>query len=253
MTKLLEIKNIHTKVKDLNKVILKGLDLTVNKGEVHVIMGPNGAGKSTLANTIFNNPEYEKTEGSIIFDGEDITNEKVNEIAKKGIFMSFQTPEEIPGITVAHFLKTAKGAVSDEKVNLYNFSKEVEDYMDKLSIPSKTINRDLNVGFSGGEKKKNEILQMLVLNPKLAILDETDSGLDVDAINIVSNGINLLKNDNNSIIIITHSTKLLKNINVDYVHILVDGKIVKTGDASLADEIDKHGYKEIIEDAKNEN
>ena len=253
MAKLLEIKNIHTKVRDLDKVILKGLDLTVNKGEVHVIMGPNGAGKSTLANTIFNNPEYEKTEGTILFDGEDITNEKVNEIAKKGIFMSFQTPEEIPGITVAHFLKTAKGAVSDEKINLYNFSKEVEDYMDKLSIPSKTINRDLNVGFSGGEKKKNEILQMLVLNPKLAILDETDSGLDVDAINIVSNGINLLKNDKNSIIIITHSTKLLKNINVDYVHILVDGRIVKTGDASLADEIDKHGYKEIIEEAKNEN
>ncbi len=253
MTKLLEIKNIHTKVKDTDKVILKGLDLTVNKGEVHVIMGPNGAGKSTLANTIFNNPEYEKTEGTIFFDGCDITNEKVNEIAKKGIFMSFQTPEEIPGITVAHFLKTAKSAVSDEKINLYNFSKEVEDYMNKLSIPSKTINRDLNVGFSGGEKKKNEILQMLVLNPKLAILDETDSGLDVDAINIVSNGINLLKNDNNSIIIITHSTKLLKNINVDYVHILVDGKIVKTGDASLADEIDKFGYKEIIEELKNEN
>ena len=253
MAKLLEIKNIHTKVKDSDKVILKGLDLTVNKGEVHVIMGPNGAGKSTLANTIFNNPEYEKTEGTIIFDGEDITDEKVNEIAKKGIFMSFQTPEEIPGITVAHFLKTAKNAISDEKINLYNFSKEVEDYMDKLSIPSKTINRDLNVGFSGGEKKKNEILQMLVLNPKLAILDETDSGLDVDAINIVSNGINLLKNDKNSIIIITHSTKLLKNINVDYVHILVDGKIVKTGDASLADEIDKFGYKEIIEESKNEN
>ena len=253
MTKLLEIKNIHTKVKDSDKVILKGLDLTVNKGEVHVIMGPNGAGKSTLANTIFNNPEYEKTEGTIIFDGEDITDEKVNEIAKKGIFMSFQTPEEIPGITVAHFLKTAKNAISDEKINLYNFSKEVEDYMDKLSIPSKTINRDLNVGFSGGEKKKNEILQMLVLNPKLAILDETDSGLDVDAINIVSNGINLLKNDKNSIIIITHSTKLLKNINVDYVHILVDGKIVKTGDSSLADEIDKFGYKEIIEELKNEN
>ena len=174
MKKLLEIKNIHTKVKDLDKQILKGLDLTVNKGEIHVIMGPNGAGKSTLANTIFNNPEYEKTEGTIIFDGKDITNEKVNNIAKAGIFMSFQTPEEIPGITVAQFLKSAKQNVSEEKVNLYNFSKEVEDFMNKLSIPTKNTTRDLNVGFSGGEKKKNEILQMLVLNPKLAILDETD-------------------------------------------------------------------------------
>lgn len=253
MEKLLEIKNIHTKVKDLDKNILKGLDLTVNKGEVHVIMGPNGAGKSTLANTIFNNPEYEKLEGTITFDGEDITNAKVNEIAKKGIFMSFQSPEEIPGITVAHFLKTTKNAISDEKMNLYKFSKEVEDYMNKLSIPTKNTNRDLNVGFSGGEKKKNEILQMLVLNPKLAILDETDSGLDVDAINIVSNGINLFKNDNNSIIIITHSTKILKNIDIDYVHVLVDGKIVKTGDATLAEEIDKNGYKDILEELKNEN
>ena len=250
MTKLLEIKNIYTKVKDTDKEILKGLDLTINKGEIHVIMGPNGAGKSTLANTIFNNPEYEKTEGTIKFDGEDITDEKVNEIAKKGIFMSFQSPEEIPGITVAHFLKTAKNAINDEKINLYNFSKEVEDYMNKLSIPTKYTTRDLNVGYSGGEKKKNEILQMLVLNPKLAILDETDSGLDVDAINIVSNGINLFKNDNNSIMIITHNNKILKNIHVDYVHILVDGKIIKTGDASLADEIDKNGYKEIIEEYK---
>ena len=253
MKKLLEIKNIHTKVKDLDKQILKGLDLTVNSGEIHVIMGPNGAGKSTLANTIFNNPEYEKTEGSIYFDGKDITNEKVNNIAKSGIFMSFQTPEEIPGITVAQFLKSAKQNVSEEKINLYKFSKEVEDYMNKLSIPTKNTTRDLNVGFSGGEKKKNEILQMLVLNPKLAILDETDSGLDVDAINIVSNGINLFKNDNNSVIIITHSTKLLKNLNVDYVHVLVDGKIVLSGDASLANRIDKEGYKNIIEGLKNEN
>lgn len=253
MTKLLEIKNIHTKVKDLDKQILKGLDLTINKGEIHVIMGPNGAGKSTLANTIFNNPEYEKTEGTIFFEGEDITDEKVNEIAKKGIFMSFQTPEEIPGITVAHFLKTTKSAISDEKINLYNFSKEVEEYMNKLSIPTKYTTRDLNVGYSGGEKKKNEILQMLVLNPKLAILDETDSGLDVDAINIVSNGINLFKNDNNSILIITHNNKILNNIHPDYVHVLVDGKIIKTGDASLANEIDKNGYKNIIEEYKSNN
>ena len=253
MKKLLEIKNLHTKVKDLDKQILKGLDLTVNKGEIHVIMGPNGAGKSTLANTIFNNPEYEKTKGTIYFDGKDITNEKVNNIAKAGIFMSFQTPEEIPGITVAQFLKSAKQNVSDEKLNLYNFSKEVEDYMNKLNIPTKNTTRDLNVGFSGGEKKKNEILQMLVLNPKLAILDETDSGLDVDAINIVSNGINLFKNDNNSVIIITHSTKLLNNLNVDYVHVLVDGRIVLSGDHTLADRIDKEGYKEIIEGLKNEN
>ena len=185
MEKLLEIKDLYTITTDEErKEILKGLNLTINKGEIHVIMGPNGSGKSTLANTILNNPRYEKTSGEINFLGENINNSKTSDIAKKGIFMSFQTPEEIPGVSVAHFLKTAKNSISDKKVSLYEFQKEIREHMEKLNINEEYLNRDLNVGFSGGEKKKQEILQLLTLNPKLAILDETDSGLDVDAIKI---------------------------------------------------------------------
>jgi len=246
MKKLLEIKNLQANAVDDGKPILKGLDLTINKGEVHVIMGPNGSGKSTLANTIFNNPRYIVTEGDILFDGESIKGVKVDDIAKKGLFMSFQIPEEIPGVTVAQFLKTAKTNITGEKINLLKFSDEVEENMEKLGIDKKYLNRELNVGFSGGEKKKNEILQMLLLKPKLAILDETDSGLDVDAIKTVVKGINLYKNENNSVLIITHSTKILQGLNVDKVHVLVDGKIVKTGDYNLALEIDKFGYKEYL-------
>ncbi len=247
MEKLLEIKNLKTIAEDdPNKNILKGLDLTINQGEIHVIMGPNGSGKSTLANTIFSSPRYIITDGKIIFENEDITGKATNEIAKKGIFMSFQTPEEIPGISLAQFLKTTKASISGEKPNLYQFTKEVDKYMKELDMKYETVNREFNVGFSGGEKKKNEILQMLLLNPKLAILDETDSGLDVDAINTVSKGIDLFKNENNSVLIITHSTKILKKLKVDKVHILVDGKIVKTGDYSLAKEIEENGYREYI-------
>ena len=246
MEKLLEIKNLKTIAVDDGSDILKGLDLVINKGEVHVIMGPNGSGKSTLANTIFNNPRYEIKDGDIYFDGERINDLNTAERAKKGLFMSFQTPEDIPGITVAHFLKTAKNAISDERLNLFKFSKEVEEKMKELDMDPSYVNRELNVGFSGGEKKKNEILQLLILNPKLAILDETDSGLDVDAIKTVSKGINLYKNDDNALLIITHSTKILKSLKVDYVHILVDGKIVYTGDASLAKEIDENGYANYI-------
>ena len=241
--KLLNIKDLYTIAEDdNNKQILKGLDLKINKGEVHVIMGPNGSGKSTLANTIFNNPRYIITEGNIIFDGEEITKLKPDEIARKGLFMSFQLPEEIPGITLADFLKSSKNSYSNEKVNLYTFAKEIKDNMKKLDMNPEYINRELNVGFSGGEKKKNEILQMLTLNPKLAILDETDSGLDVDAIKTVSKGISLFKNDNNAVLIITHSTKILKELKVDYVHVLVDGKIVLSGDSSLASKIEEEGY-----------
>ena len=247
MEKLLEIQNLNTIAEDdHNKKILKGLNLEINEGEIHVIMGPNGSGKSTLANTIFHSPRYIVTDGNISFEGETITNLSTDKIAKKGIFMSFQTPEEIPGITLAHFLKTTKTSISGEKPNLYQFTKDVDSYIKKLDMNYETVNREFNVGFSGGEKKKNEILQMLLLNPKLAILDETDSGLDVDAINIVSKGINLFKNESNAVLIITHSTKILKELEVDKVHILVDGKIVKTGDSSLANEIEKNGYKEYI-------
>lgn len=241
MEKLLEIKDLHASAKD--KDILKGLNLTINKGEVHVIMGPNGAGKSTLANVIFNNPLYNfKRSGSIEFEGENISDLKTNEIAKKGIFMSFQSPEEIPGISTLNFLKYAKNKVSGEPVKTFKFKFLLKKYIDELNMNPKLIDRNLNVGFSGGEKKKNEILQMLVLEPKLAILDETDSGLDVDAIKIVSKGIDMYKNENNAVLIITHNNRILESLKVDYVHVLVDGKIVKTGNADLATEIEKEGY-----------
>lgn len=247
MSELLNIKNLCTIAEDDNdKHILKGLDLVINKGEIHVIMGPNGSGKSTLANTIFSSPRYIITDGSITLDNEDITGLSTDKIAKKGVFMSFQTPVEIPGVSLANFLKTTKKAISGVKPNIFSFQKEVEGYMNELNMKSEYVSRDFNVGFSGGEKKKNEILQMLILNPKLAILDETDSGLDVDAIRTVSKGINMFKNDENAVLIITHSTKILENLKVDKVHILVDGKIIKTGDSSLAAEIEKNGYSEFI-------
>ena len=240
---LLNIKDLYAKVGE--KEILKGLNLKINKGEVHVIMGPNGAGKSTLANIILNNPQYEVTNGEITLDGENIKGFKTDEIAKKGIFMSFQIPEEVPGISVTNFLKAAKTARSDEPIKIFAFKKELEENMKKLNMNPTYSTRDLNVGFSGGEKKKNEILQLLTLNPKLAILDETDSGLDVDAIKTVSKGINMFKTDENAVLIITHSTKILQDIKVDFVHILIDGKIVKTGDGSLANTIEKEGYEKF--------
>lgn len=243
MEKLLEIKDVYAGAYD--KDILKGLNLIINKGEVHVIMGPNGAGKSTLANVILNNPQYIKNSGDIIFDGENINNLKTNEIAQKGIFMSFQSPEEIPGISTLNFLKYAKNKISGEPVKSFKFKFLLKKYIDELNMNPKLVERNLNVGFSGGEKKKNEILQMLVLEPKLAILDETDSGLDVDAIRTVSKGINMYKNDDNAVLIITHNNKILENLHVDYVHVLVDGKIVKTGDASLATQIEKEGYEKF--------
>ena len=239
---ILEIKNLRVSVEE--KEILKGINLNIRSGEVHVIMGPNGSGKTTTANAILNNPAYKKNSGKILLSGEDITNLKTDEIARKGVFMSFQLPEEIPGVSVANFLKYAKNKVSGEPVKIFSFKKELKQYMEDLSMNPDYMHRSLNVGFSGGEKKKNEILQMLVLNPKLAILDETDSGLDVDAIRTVSKGIEMFKNDNNAVLIITHNTKILENLKVDYVHILVDGKIVKTGGQELAKEIEKNGYGE---------
>lgn len=238
---LLEINNLYVNAGE--KEILKGIDLKINKGEVHVIMGPNGSGKTTTANAIFNNPEYKKIEGNILFENEDITNLSPDEIARKGIFMSFQLPEEIPGISVTNFLKTAKNKITGEPVKIFKFKEEVKQKMNELQIKPEYSERDLNVGFSGGEKKKNEILQMLVLNPKLAILDETDSGLDVDAINVVSKGIEMFKNKENAVLIITHNAKILKNLKVDYVHVLVNGKIVKTGGEEIIKDIEENGYK----------
>ena len=230
---LLEIKDLHVNAGE--KEILKGLNLNIKKGEVHVIMGPNGAGKSTLA-------QYTKTSGSVEFEGENINNLSTDQIAKKGIFMSFQLPEEIPGISTMNFLKYAKNKVTEKPVKIFEFKDTVKKYSEELSMNPKLIERNLNVGFSGGEKKKNEILQMLVLNPKLAILDETDSGLDVDAIKIVSKGIEMFKNDENGVLIITHNTRILNHLKVDYVHVLVNGQIVKTSTAELAEEIEETGY-----------
>ena len=244
MTEILNIKDLHANAGD--KEILKGLNLKINAGELHVIMGPNGAGKSTLANVIFNNPVYQKISGEIDFEGENINDLKTNEIANKGIFMSFQLPEEVPGITLMNFLKAAHSAKTQEPVKVFAFKRQIEENMNKLNMNKNYASRDLNVGFSGGEKKKAEILQMLTLNPKLAILDETDSGLDVDAIRTVSSGINMFKNNENAVLIITHSTKILENLDVDYVHILVNGKIIKTGTSELARQIEKEGYSEYL-------
>ena len=244
---LLEIKNLYTTpIDDSNKKILNGLNLEINKGEVHVIMGPNGSGKSTLANTCFNSKKYIVKEGSIIFDNENITNKDTDYIARKGMFMSFQTPVEIPGVSITVFLKTIKKSLEGKNPEIFKLYKEIDEHMKQLNIDSTYTNREVNVGFSGGEKKKLEILQLLTMNPKLAILDETDSGLDVDAIKTVSKGINLFKNEDNAVLIITHSTKILESLKVDKVHILVNGKIVKTGDLELAKEIEKEGYLKYI-------
>lgn len=240
MSSLLEIKDLYAVAGE--KEILKGLNLSIGKGEVHVIMGPNGAGKSTLANVILNNPEYKKTSGKIELDGEDITNLSTDKIAKKGVFMSFQAPEEIPGISCLNFLKVAKNKIDEKPVKIFEFKDSVKNYAKELNMNANLIDRNLNVGFSGGEKKKNEILQMLVLNPKLAILDETDSGLDVDAIKAVSKGIEMYKSNKNSILIITHNMSILESLDVDFVHVLVDGKIVKTGDFELAKDILENGF-----------
>lgn len=237
---LLKIENLKTMVEE--KEILKGLNLEINKGEIHVIMGPNGAGKSTLANTLMAHPRYTQTAGEVEFNGESINSLKTDERARKGLFLSFQYPEEIPGITVENFLKTAKNSIDGNLLKFLKFSKDLKTSMEDLKINTEYAKRYLNVGFSGGEKKKNEILQMLMLKPKLAILDETDSGLDVDAIRIVSQGIKMFANEETAVLIITHNTKILENLKPDFVHILVDGKIVKTGDSTLANEIEESGY-----------
>lgn len=241
---LLVIDNLHAKVDDTE--ILKGLDLRIGVGEVHVIMGPNGAGKSTLANIIMGHPHYEVTEGTITFEGENIIDEKTDARARRGIFLSFQTPEEIAGVTVEDFLRAAKAAMTGKEVRTFAFHKELLTQAKELGIDENYITRYLNVGFSGGEKKKNEILQMLALDPKLAILDEADSGLDVDAARIVSEGVHAYKNDENALLIITHNTKILEKVAVDRVHVLVDGVIARTGDASLIDRINAEGFASVL-------
>ena len=243
---LLTLKGVKSEVE--GKEILRGVDLTINKGEVHVIMGPNGAGKSTLASILVGHPKHEIVEGEIELAGEVINDLEVDERAQKGIFLSFQYPEEIPGLTVEDFLRTAKEAVTGEKQYLMQFHNELVEKMERLHINPEYAERHLNVGFSGGEKKKNEILQMAVLEPKLAILDETDSGLDIDATKIVFEGVRSLKNDDTAMLIITHYDKVLEYLQPDFVHILMDGKIVKSGGIELVETIEKVGYAKMKEE-----
>ena len=241
--KLLEVKNLHVDVED--KQILHGVNLEIGKGETHVLMGPNGTGKSTLGYALMGNPRYTVREGEIWFDGKNITDEAVNERAKAGIFLSFQNPLEVPGVTLSSFKRNALEQKTGKRIRLWDFKKELERTMEILQMDPSYAERDLNVGFSGGEKKKAEILQLLMLKPSLAILDETDSGLDVDAVRTVSAGIEeYQKNCKGSLLIITHSTKILESLTVDYTHVMVEGKIIETGDASLVDKINESGFAE---------
>ena len=241
---MLKIQNLHVSIED--KAILNGLNLEVNPGEVHAIMGPNGSGKSTLSAVIAGNEDYEVTKGNIFYKNENIEDLSAEERAHKGIFMSFQYPVEIPGVTVTNFIKTAINsnlkARGLKEMPANEMLKNIRDKAALLEIDSKFLSRSLNEGFSGGEKKRNEIFQMAMLNPTLAILDETDSGLDIDALRIVANGVNKLRNENNAINVITHYQRLLDHIIPDYVHVLQDGKIAKSGDKNLALQLEEKGY-----------
>ena len=241
---MLEIKNLHVSVN--NNKILKGLNLSVNKGEIHAIMGPNGSGKSTLAQVIAGRKEYKVNKGSIIYSNKKLLELSADERAKQGIFLAFQYPIEIPGISTTNFIKTAVNKIRESKgkksLDAVSFLKIMKEKMKIVKINQTLLSRSINEGFSGGEKKRNEIFQMAMLDPKLAILDETDSGLDIDALKIVAKGVNKLKSKDNATIIITHYQRLLKYIIPDYVHVLIDGKIVKSGDKNLAQELEKKGY-----------
>lgn len=240
MSELLRVENLHVSVG--GKELLHGINLTVNKGEVHVIMGVNGAGKSTLLHAIMGNPVYKVTEGHIYFEGQEITDLSVDKRAKLGIFLSFQNPISVAGITMENFIRTAKTTISGKQQRLFPFKRLMKARMEDLKMNPSYADRYLNDGFSGGERKKSEILQMRILDPKLAMLDETDSGLDVDAVRIVSKNISEYHNENNSLLIITHLNQILKFITPEYVHVLIDGRIVKEGGPELVDEIETNGF-----------
>jgi len=237
---LLEIKDLHVEVED--KHILKGLNLTIKKGEIHAIMGPNGSGKSTLCHAIMGNPKYRITGGEILFEGENITNLKVNERAKKGIFLSFQSPEEIPGITVDNFIRTSSTIVTGQNMTMLQFAREMQKMLELLDMSAEYRMRYLNVGFSGGEKKKTEVLQMAFLKPKLVMLDEIDSGLDIDALKVVAETIKKLKTEDMAILVVTHYNRILNYLEPDVISVLMDGKIVKEGDKELARILEEKGY-----------
>ena len=248
---MLEIQNLHASVLDIeNSEILKGVDLKVNKGEVHAIMGPNGSGKSTLANVLMGRPDYEITDGDILVDGESIAELRPDQRAHLGLFLAFQYPAEIPGVRPWQFLKAAHDAKAEargeEKMSVRNFTKLFDEKVEAVGINPDLVKRSLNEGFSGGEKKRNEMLQLEVLQPSMAILDETDSGLDVDALRIVAEGVNSMRSPERSFIVVTHYQRLLNYITPDIVHILVDGKIVQTGGPELALVVEKDGYREYL-------
>ena len=245
---LLQINQIHADIEE--KEILHGVSLNINPGETHVLMGPNGAGKSTLGHVLMGNPKYHISSGNIIFKGNDITGESTDKRARDGIFLSFQEPLEVPGLSLESFIRSAIRQKTGRPIRVWEFHKELKNAMDVLQLDESYTQRSLNVGFSGGEKKKAEILQLMMLKPSLAILDETDSGLDVDAVRLVSEGVRAYQREQKgALLIITHSTRILEALHVDYTHVMVDGHIVATGDSSLVDKINEEGYESFIQAA----
>jgi len=242
----LEIKNLHVRIEE--REILHGVDLTVEKGQTHALMGPNGSGKSTLANTIMGNPNYEVTDGQIVFNGDDITEADPDERARAGLFMAFQYPATIPGVSVANFLRLAVNARRDEPMKVKDFGKFMRENVDMLKIDPSFVSRYLNEGFSGGEKKRAEILQMAMLKPEIAVLDETDSGLDIDALRVVADGVNALTGPDLGSLIITHYTRILNYVRPQFVHIMLDGRVVREGGPELADELEEKGYDFVREE-----
>ena len=248
---MLEIKNLHAQVEDNGKEILRGVNLTINKGEVHAIMGPNGSGKSSLSNVLAGHEGYEVTDGEIFFDGENLHEVDIDERAALGIFLAFQYPVEIPGVSNQFFMQTALNSIREKRgqqpLSVVEFNRLLQQKMELLHMPDELLNRSVNVGFSGGEKKRNDVFQMAVLEPKLAILDETDSGLDIDALRAVADGINSQRSTERSFLVITHYQRLLDYVKPDFVHVLYEGKIIRSGGAELALELEQSGYNSITQ------
>ena len=251
MSEILRVSNLHVAIDD--QEILRGVDLTVNAGEVHAIMGPNGSGKSTLANTLAGRPEYAVTQGEVTYQGQDLLGLEPEERARLGLFLAFQYPMELPGVRAWQFLKAAVDAQrqhrGEEEMSARDFDRMLREKVKTVEIDPELVRRSVNEGFSGGEKKRNEILQMAILEPTLALLDETDSGLDIDALRIVSDGVNKLHNSDNAIVLVTHYQRILNYINPNFVHVLVDGRIVVSGGPELAQELEARGYEWVREEA----